>query len=164
MRSPVSASSVLVTLVAVAALWSSPARAQDLPDLSVPCAPDQAENRRAVLEHEGSAGIWFHGDVARCMLGRLEALPLYGGRVHLLEERLQIGEARTVLLRRQIELAEEGEERAVSALGAAERRAREAEEEASLERSLRWVWFGVGVLVVVIVEALALWAWSELSD
>lgn len=147
-------------------LVSSSAMAQDdlLPDVSGLCAPDVTENRRSVLAHEDDRGVWFHLDVARCMLGRLESLPLYVERVHLLEERLQLSDERIVLLQRQVELAEEGERQALAVLETSESRARKAEERAERERSLRWVWFGVGVVVVIAIEALALWALSELSE
>lgn len=140
------------------------AHAQDdesLPDLQVQCAPELVENRRATLEHEGDAGVWFHAEVARCMLGQLTALPLYAERVRLLEQRLTLSDERHVLMLRQVALAEEGEQAAVSALEAAERGRRQAVEEASFERALRWVWFGVGVVVVVAVEALAIWIFNE---
>jgi len=91
------------------------------------------------------------------MLERLSILPIYAQRVTLLEERLAHDDDRTDLLRRQVSLAEEGERRATGALEAAMRRIREAEESASFERDLRWVWFGVGVVMTVALELLALY-------
>lgn len=141
------------------------ASAQDalpnLPDVTVPCAPDVTENRRQVVEQDGQSGVWFHIEVARCMLGRLAALPLYAQRVSLLEDRLRLGDERTVLLRRQAELAEAEAEEAAGALEAATRLARTATESAQRERDLRWLWFGIGVVIVVALEALAIWALSE---
>jgi len=152
--------------VAILLLLSQTAFAQDseLPDVSTRCAPEVVENRSTLLLHSEQQGMWFHMAVARCMLTRLQALPLYAERVSLLEQRLELGDERTALLRRQVELAEEGERQALAVLDASEGRARRAEERADRERTLRWVWFGVGVVVVVAIEALALWAWSELSD
>lgn len=153
------ASAISLTLL----LLGGGARAQDaLPDVSEPCAPEVTEHRREVLAYSGIPGIWFRLEVAQCMLGRLAALPLYAERVTLLEERLSIGDHRTELLRRQVELAEQESEEAVGALEAAERRARQEVEAAQGERDLRWLWFGLGAVVIVAVEALALWAFSEL--
>lgn len=157
---------VLVSLgVAFAALWLGPcsALAQDthLPDLSVPCAPEVVA-RRAVIAHEGAPGIWFDLRVAQCMMGRLDALPLYAQRVSLLEQRLTLSDERHQLMERQVELAEQGEQAAVDALEAAVRRAREAEEERDAWYRAPLLWFIVGGVVVIVLEALAIWALSEL--
>lgn len=146
------------------ALLSTGASAQRLPDVSEPCAPELLTNRRAVLEHEGAAGIWFHMDVARCMLGRLSALPQYMERVRLLDERLRLGDGRVQLLHRQVALAEEAERRSSESLETAVRGAREARESLDGERRRRWLWFGVGVVLTVVVQALAVWAWTSVSD
>lgn len=145
------------------AAYSCQALAQELPDVSVPCVPEVSEMRQLPLEHEGVSGIWIRLEVARCMLGRLQALPLYSQRVHLLDQRLELAQERHELMERQVALAEEAEERAVESLESASRLAREGQEAAEFERDLRWVWVGVGVVVVVALEALALWAYSELS-
>lgn len=157
---------LVTSTVAILLLLSQTAFAQDseLPDVSTRCAPEVTEGRSTLLMHSEQQGMWFHMAVARCMLTRLQALPLYAERIELLEQRLELSDERTALLRRQVELAEEGERQALAVLEASESRARKAEEEADRERTLRWVWFGVGVVVVVAVEALALWAWSSLSD
>lgn len=131
------------------------ARAQDappeLPSVSVPCAPEVAANRRAVIQYDGDAGIWFHLEVARCMVGRLAALPLYGQRVSLLEDRLRLGDERTELLRRQVRLAEEGEQHAVSALEAANRARRRAEEDKDAWYRAPALWFAIGVVAAVAI-------------
>lgn len=143
----------------------SPAAAQPpLPDISGLCAPTAEGARRAVVEHEGTRGIWFNMAVAECMLERLTVLPLYVERVRLLEDRLSITDDRTTLLRHQLHMTEESEERAVEAMGALRVSLQASRKLVARERSLRWVWFGAGVVVVVAIEALALWAWSSLSD
>lgn len=154
---------VVGALVLAALLWHACETRAQLPDLGLPCAPQVTEHRRAVLTYEGASGIWFHGDVARCMLTRLEAMPLYVERVRLLEERLSLGDERDALRVRQVALAEEGERRAVEVLDAAVRGRRQAEEALAFERDLRWLWFGVGVVVVVALEALAVWVFSEVA-
>lgn len=126
-----------------------------LPSVEGRCAPDVTDPRTAVVEHEGQSGIWFHSDVARCMLGRLKLLPLYAERITLLEQRLDLSDSRTTLLREQVELAEEGESRAVGALDESEAGRRRAEEKLH-------VWFrnplflvGAGVVVTVVLEVAA---------
>lgn len=145
--------------------FASTVTAQDeLPSVEGRCAPDVSEHRSLLLEHEQQAGMWFHMAVARCMLTRLQSLPLYAERVSLLEQRLELSDERTELLRRQVHLAEEGERQALSVLEASEKRARTAEERAERERKLRWLWFSVGVVMVGALGALSLWGWSELSE
>jgi hypothetical protein len=156
-----------LSLVLVTSLFlSATAHAQDdapLPDISGICAPDVADARGGRIDIDGVNARWFHPDVARCMVSRLEALPLYASRVRLLEQRLSIANDRHALMARQVQLAEQGEQEAVDVLEAAQRGQREAEESAEFERSLRWVWFGVGVVAVVVVEALAIWVFSQIS-
>lgn len=145
--------------------FASTAGAQDdLPSVEGRCAPDVTEGRSTLLAHDDQQGMWFHMAVARCMLTRLQSLPLYAERVSLLGERLELSDERTELLRRQVQLAEEGERQALAVLDASEKRARTAEERAERERKLRWVWFAVGVVMVGALGALSLWGWSELSE
>jgi hypothetical protein len=161
-RSTVSATEFWAPLLALAILWHGcEAHAQDLPDVSAPCAPELTANRRAVLPYEGASGIWFNLELARCMLGRLEALPLYVQRVHLLEERLHLGDERHGLMVRQVTLAEEGEQRAVNALEAAERLRRQAEEDRDAWYRHPAFWAVVGAVIVAGLEALAIWALSQ---
>lgn len=158
----------LALALATAFLLMRPSSCQgqdrELPDVSSPCAPELSENRRAVLDHEGDSGIWFHLEVARCMLGRLKALPLYAQRVSLLEQRLQISDERTTLLRQHIELAEQGEKRAVGALDESERLRREAEEK--LDAWFRHPVFlmGTGAVLVIAIEVVAIVVFEKVSD
>lgn len=134
--------------------------AQELPDVSAPCLTADAGVQ---LRQAGEPGLWFEMGAARCVLQRLEALPLYADRVRLLEQRLQLDDERHELMERQVSLAVEAQQRAEEALLAAERRAREATQAASFERDLRWLWVGVGIAVTVVVQVLAIWALSELD-
>lgn len=146
-------------------LRPSSCRGQDaLPDVSAPCAPELSENRRAVLDHEGDSGIWFHLEVARCMLGRLKALPLYAQRVSLLEQRLEISDERTTLLKEHIQLAEQGEKRAVDALDESERLRRQAEER--LDAWFRHPVFlmGTGAVLVIAIEVVAIVVFEKVSN
>lgn len=174
MRSLVSATEqirdgIVVTLLfaAIMGLWSDCAAAQEalppLPDIRGLCAPEVTGNRRTTLVHEGVTGFWFHGDVARCMLSRLDAGPRYVDRVHLLEQRLLVGEEREELLRRQAALAEQGEARAVATVEAADRRARDA-----VERMNAWfrapeLWFAVGGIVGIGLVILGAWALGQVG-
>lgn len=145
----------------VASLVAVSVCAQELPDVSAPC-PDAS--RIVTMSNGDASGFWFPTTTGRCTLQRLQSLPLFVDRIRLLEQRLRLGDERTELLRRQVASAEASEQQAVEALESAERLARQAQERAAKERTLRWVWFGVGVVVVVAVEALAIWAWTALSD
>lgn len=146
----------------VASLVCLPAAAQDEPELPDPTERCPGAAEVTTLQRDGADGYWFPDETGRCALSRLQMLPRYWQRVQLLQQRLEVSDERTALLRRQVQLAQEEAETAAGALAAAERQARERAEEANTERNLRWLWFGLGVVVVVAVEALALWALSEL--
>jgi hypothetical protein len=143
-------------------LASASAAAQELPEVDGVCAPEVTENRRATVEHAGAVGLWFHAEVARCMLGRLQALPLYAERVSLFEERLTLTHERQELTQRQIQLAQEGEERAVGALENSERGRRQAEEDRDAWYRHPALWFVVGGVVVGAIFALGVYAYSQL--
>ena len=153
--------------VAIAlAVWSvfvlgRAASAQDAgPEL---CAPEITANRRAVLEHDGDAGIWFHVDVARCILGELAAAPEYRARVSLLEQRLELSVERDALQLRRVATAEEEAAAASGALESAERRAREAEESRDAWYRHPALWAAIGAVLVAIVGVGAIWALKSLS-
>jgi len=140
-----------------------PARAgaQELPPpeaVEAPCVPELEANRRATIEHGGAVGLWFHADLARCMLGRLELLPAYARHVRLLEERIALAGERDLLREHEVELATSEADSARAALEAAVRRAREAE----ADRDAWWrhpaLWAGVGVVLVIVLEVVAAWA------
>ena len=128
----------------------------DLPDVSGPCAPELTDNRRAVIEHDYESGVWFHLDVARCMLGRLSSLPLYAHRVSLLEQRLEISDERASLLRKQVDLAEQGEQQAVQVLEKAEAGRRRAEEKLNAWYRHPVFLMGAGAVLVIALEVAAL--------
>jgi len=148
-------------VLALVFLAAAPASAQELLDVDGVCAPELTENRRATLTHDGAVGLWFHADVARCMLGRLQALPLYAERVSLFEERLVLTNERQELTHRQIQAAQESEARAVGVLEASERRAREAQEELDAWYRHPALWFVVGAVVIGAVVALGVLVYSQ---
>lgn len=155
-------------LVAAILLTCARAYGQDsepeLPDVSGACAPELTAPRRAVLEHEGYSGIWFRSELAKCMLGRLQALPEYASYAKLLERRLSLSDDRTALLRRQVSLAERQAEEAEGALQAAERGRRRAEEELSAWHRSRALWAAVGAVVAGALVALAAYGLSAVGD
>jgi hypothetical protein len=114
-----------------------------------------------VLDHQGRQGMWFDLRVARCMLGRLQALPLYAQRVSLFEQRLTLTRERQELTQRQIALSNEAEERAIGALETAERARRHAEEELDAWYRHPMLWFVVGAVVVGAVVALGVYVFSS---
>ena len=145
-------------------LWAAPAQAQELPDLELPCAPDVIELRRAAISHEGQPGLWWHREVARCMAGRLMALPQYVERIRLLETQLTIAGEREGLVHRQALLAEQEAAAAVGALEAAVRGRREAEEDLNAWYRSPILWVVVGAAVVIILEVVAVWAFGKLDN
>lgn len=149
----------LVLAFSLVALSPSGALAQELE----PCAPDITENRRAVREHNGSPGIWFHIEVARCMLTRLTETALYMRRISMLEERLQLSDERLELQQRVTSLAEQEAEQVSGALDAAIGRAREAEESRDAWYRHPALWAAVGVVLTVAVEAVAIWALNRVG-
>jgi hypothetical protein len=134
-----------------------------LPDIEAPCAPEVTENRRAVVVHGEDSGIWFHSDVARCLLGRLRLLPLLTQRVRLLDQRLTLSDERDALRTRQVALAGEEARIASDALEAAVRGRREAEEARDAWYRHPALWFTVGVVATVVLQVVAIWALSELD-
>lgn len=146
-------------------VWASSltASAQDLPNISEPCAPEVVENRRAIVIHGGDGGIWFHMDVARCMLGRLAALPAYAEHVRLLETRLTLSDDRSALQAREVALATQEAETATEALTEASRGRREAMEQLVKERRWRSLWAALGVALTVALGSLSIWGYSKLS-
>jgi len=134
-----------------------------LPDVDEPCAPEVTELRRATLVHAGVTGVWFHPDVARCMLGRLTALPAYVRHVALLDQRLQLSDQRAAQLEEARVLADQIVERSETALTAAMRRAREAEEGRDAWHRSPYLWFVVGVLVAGVLVAVGAYALSAVT-
>lgn len=148
---------VIVTLAA-----ASSARGQDLhvnPDLrtdqihvaqdrQAPCAPE-VTLRRAELEHEHQPGIWFHRDVARCILRDLATLERYRLLVRDLELRINASDALVDIVTEAGRVADEAREHAEEALQAAVRGRREAEEARDAWHRSRALWFAVGVVVSV---------------
>ena len=116
------------------------------------CAPElTGENRRRVIEVDGQQGIWFHEEVARCLLkavierdGLRETLRLTEKKVHLLEERLKIRDEIRSLLENKIELYGEFADEL-----------REAYQDAVEERDAWYrqpvLWFAVGIVSAVSV-------------
>jgi hypothetical protein len=156
----------LVALVLVVPLETAAQEAPlELPApeaLEAPCVPELEANRRALLEHDGAAGIWFHADLARCMLERLALLPAYARHVRLLEERIGLSDERDALRAREVALAEAEADTARAALEEAVAARRRAEE----ERDAWWrhpaLWAGVGVVVVVLLEIVTVYALDAL--
>ena len=152
----------LVVLLGVGScvLLSNNCDAQEI-DFAVPCAPEVTGHRSLVLPNEDQAGIWFHLEIARCMLGRLAALPELQVQLRLYEERRDASEALEGSLRRRGDLAVEEAETARGAIAAAVRARQRAEEDAQSERDLRWLWVGGSALVVIVLEIVAIWVFSQ---
>jgi len=153
MSSRVWGSSLLVLLFAL------PAHAQE------PCAPEVSEDapRRLVLQAPtGAQGLWFHLSVARCLLGRVEALSASQRQLSLLEDRLTLSDERDALRLRQVALAAEEAEAASGALEEAVRGRRQAEEDLNAWYRHPALWFTVGAVVVVVLGAVGIYALSTI--
>lgn len=150
------------TSLALAILTANVAHADDpLPDVEGVCAPEVSV-RRASVSHEGEPGIWFQMDVARCMLGRLAALPLYAQRVSLLEQRLQLSDERHLILRDALDIGASIETRYDLALQDAITRAREAEEAADKWYRSPTLWLVLGAVVGGALVGLGAYALGQL--
>lgn len=139
------------------------AQEQELPDVRGQCAPSVTEHRGGRVEVDGLNARWFHPEVAACVALRLQALPLYAERVHLLEQRLSISDERDALRQREVRLTAQAEERAVGALEAAERGRRHAEEELNVWWRHPVLWFALGGVVVGVLMAVGGWAIGQLA-
>ncbi|MDQ3170036.1 MAG: DUF5129 domain-containing protein [Acidobacteriota bacterium] len=143
-----------VLLFLTSALCVGSASAQELPsiDLSRPCAPEvPEERRRASLARSGDVGVWFHIDVASCMVQRLAVLPTYVERVSLLQERIEASSHLLDTLTTAELLSRQIAETATGALTAAERARRRAEEELGAWYRSPVLWFSVGAIVVAAI-------------
>lgn len=156
---------IITLLVLVTFTSSAAAQDVDLPppeQLEAPCVPELDTNRRAQLDHAGATGVWFHADLARCMLGRLELLPAYARHVRLLEERIQLADERDTLRTREVALATAEADAARTALEAAVRRAREAEADRDAWYRHPGLWAAVGAVVVIVLGVIGVWAVDQL--
>lgn len=141
-------------------LAAAPAYAQE-----EPCAPEVTEDapRRLVLEAPtGAQGVWFHLEVARCLLGRVAALSASERQLGLLEDRLRLSDERDALRAREAALATQEAEAASEALEAAVRGRREAEEALDAWHRHPALWFAVGVVVSVALGAVGIYGLSAI--
>lgn len=148
---------LLSTIAFLAMMGSVPASAED-------CAPDYEGVRRATIEYEGVAGVWFAAPIARCVLERLAEHPLLEQRIGLLEGRLELRDDQVARLREVVDLAEAGEAEAVAAMEQAIERAVGAEDRARVWWRSPSFWFAAGAVLTVGVIVLAAWAWAEVSE
>lgn len=148
-------------LALASVLITSSAAAQDrenLPTIEMleeQCAPEVQVARRATMNNGTQAGIWFHADVARCMLGRLELLPHFAWYAHLLEGRLALTTDRDLLRDREVALATAEADAAGVVLETAVRARREAEESRDAWYRSPVFWLTVGTVVTILLEVAA---------
>lgn len=154
---------LLLSLLVSAIDVATPVQAQTEPDFSLPCAPDVAENRRAVLQHEGQSGIWLHSEVIRCMTARLATLPELQLQLRMFEERIDVSEGLEASLRRSRALAVQEAETAREALTAAVRARRRAEEDLDVWYRHPLFLLSAGAAVVVVLEIVAIVIFKEVS-
>lgn len=151
-------------VLATSCCVTSAVRAQDLQFVTeAPCAPEVVENRRAVIEHNGEAGIWFHLEVARCMAFRLSLLPEYEAQLRLLDDRLTLSTERDELQERQLEIAVEEAETARDVLETAVRDARRARKERDAWFRHPALWVGAGVTITIILEITAVMVLAQVQ-
>jgi hypothetical protein len=149
----------LAVLMAAVLLRPSTCLGQDLPDLE-PCPTPQL----VTVEHDGEPGLWFERETARCMLGRVAAVPEYAAAIRRFEQRLLASDERREFHVRRYELAVEGEERAVGALESAVRGRREAEEALGAWHRSRALWFALGALAAGVLVALTAYALDRVRE
>lgn len=154
-----------VVVTVIAGMRVGMARAQDapLPSVTGDCTPELTVNRRAQIPNAGADGIWFAMPLARCMLDRLTALPLYAERASLLEQRLVLSDRLTSIVREEQGLAVREADAARGALEAAVTRAREAEEDRDKWYRSPAFWALVGIAGTVLVEVVSVLLLREVS-
>lgn len=140
---------LLSSIVFTALLAASPASGQAAP---VPSAPRE----QLQLEVDGVQGMWFSMDRARLILADVQAYrELDTSLVPKLELRVKLADLEITYLRGALVSSEKAEKTATSALTAAIRRAREAEEDRdSLWSGQPAVWAVIGALAVGVTVAL----------
>lgn len=117
------------------------------------CAPDVAL-RSQVIMVEGQEGIWFHHDVAACMLHDLRELALTRERVELFEERLQLRDEQYATLQEATRLGTQALDESVEVINNVTRRAVEAEDSRDMWRWLGLLWGGLGAAAGVVITVL----------
>lgn len=132
-------------------------------DFTLPCAPEVTELRSGLLMNGEQQGMWFHLEVARCMLTRLAVLPELQLQLSLFEEREQATEALGASLRRRGDLAVQEAETAREALTAAVRARRRAEEDLDVWYRHPLFLMAAGAAVVVALEIVAIVIFNEVS-
>lgn len=111
-----------------------------------PCAPD-VTLRRLELRVQDQPGVWFHIEVARCMLRDLEMALIVREQLRLRDEQVVLLNAQVQDLRAAVSAGREAEERATGALEAAVRRARQAELDRDVWYRSPFLWGLSGLLV-----------------
>lgn len=136
------------------AMGESAALAQDGAD---PCADlrgaAQGAPEPSLLQNAGAQGMWFPMATARLVLCEVRELRLRREEVRILAETQDVWALRVRLLEEQVGLAVEARNELGDVVGAAERRARDAEERASAWYRHPGLWFALGVVGTVAIFA-----------
>lgn len=136
-----------------------PVERLELPDMDSPCGRGVSSGVQvATVVYNGLSGTWFHPEVARCILPRLEVLPDLMAYTRMLETRSRAADQLMESLRRRGDLAVEEAERARAVLTEAVRARRVAEEELDAWYRAPALWFALGGVAVVALVAVAVWA------
>ncbi len=111
-----------------------------------PCPGDMEGPRRKTLEWDGTRGVWFRADVARCLLGDVKSIPRLNVQIELLERKAE-NQADEIDLRNEaVRIAIEESQIATGTLEAAIRGQRLAEEKLDHWSRSRLLWASVGAV------------------
>lgn len=142
---------LLLSLLVWATSLTAYAQDEEL-SFDAPCAPEVTELRRAILQHEDQPGIWFHMEVARCMLGRLAVLPELALQVQLFEQRRQASEVLEASLERRGDLAVQEADAAREGLSASRRVIGRLEERTGAwDAGMPALWFALGIVAALAI-------------
>ena len=119
------------------------------------CAP-HVQLRHEVFRNEGEPGIWFHRDVADCMLFELEMVNSRKRHIQLLEERLELDVQLLDNLKLRLEVQGDQLTATMQMLTDSQNNVADLKSELGAWYRSSWLWAGVGVVGTL----LGAWAFN----
>jgi hypothetical protein len=127
-------------------------------NIDAKCAPEVLTNRKAIIDHDGTSGLWYQMPVGLCMMDRLALLPSLVERIQLLENRRDSSDELIHIQQSMVDLSIRSQKKAEAALMSAVNGQREAEEKLNHWTNSPWLWASVGGIVTFAITLIAIWA------